>query len=203
MKITVAVLSQIFSGRDFTATIFFGMAGTIYYMRVETPVGELLIAATGKGLCRLQLNGKLPPPKADETWIESREHLRPYEQQLSAYFRGELREFSCDLDLEGTPFQKRCWEELRRIPYGTTRSYAEIARAIGRPRAFRAVGQANHQNPVAIIVPCHRVIGANGALTGYGGGLEMKQALLRLEGVTAQGGFRFPHHAACVTQKSG
>ena len=202
MKIRVTVLSQIFASRDFTATIF-GMPRIVHYARVQTPGGELLIAATGKGLCRLQLSGELPAHKQDETWIESRGHLRPYEQQLRAYFRGELRDFNCDLDLDGTPFQKRCWEALRRIPYGTTCSYAEIARAIGRPRAFRAVGQANHQNPVAIIVPCHRVIGADGALTGYGGGLGMKQALLRLEGVTAQRGLEFPDHTAGVTQKCG
>src|SRR6185312_10612792 len=82
----------------------------------------------------------------------------------------------------GTPFQKRCWEALRGIPYGETRTYAEIARQIGSPRAFRAVGQANHENPIAIIVPCHRVVGADGTLTGYGGGLEIKQKLLQLEG---------------------
>lgn len=168
------------------------MARTIYYTRVQAPVGELLIAATEKGLCRLQLSGGLPAPAEDEHWVESREHLQSCEQQLRAYFRGELREFTCDLDVRGTPFQKRCWEALRSIPYGTTRSYAEIAGAIGRPRAFRAVGQANHQNPVAIVIPCHRVIGADGALTGYGGGLAMKQALLRLEGVNLQCGLDFP-----------
>jgi O-6-methylguanine DNA methyltransferase len=100
-------------------------------------------------------------------------------------FRGELRAFTCPLDLQGTQFQKQCWEALRSIPYGTTCSYAELARRIGRPRAFRAVGQANQTNPVAIIVPCHRVIGANGSLTGYGGGMKTKELLLRLEGALA------------------
>jgi O-6-methylguanine DNA methyltransferase len=161
------------------------MSRVIYYARVQVPVGEFLIAATEKGLCHLQLDGSLPAPGDGELWLESRAHLQEYESQLQAYFRGELREFHCELDVRGTPFQKQCWEALRRIPYGTTCSYAELARAVGRPRAFRAVGQANHQNPVAIVIPCHRVIGANGSLTGYGGGLKMKQELLRLEGAAA------------------
>ena len=172
------------------------MFRTIYYSRVQSPVGELLLAATDKGLCRLQLHGGLPAPAHDERWTESREPLRSCEDQLNAYFRGELREFTCDLDVHGTAFQKQCWEALRGIPYGATCTYAEIARAVGRPRAFRAVGQANHQNPVAIIIPCHRVIGADGTLTGYGGGLAMKQALLRLEGVNLQGALEFSNGEA-------
>jgi methylated-DNA-[protein]-cysteine S-methyltransferase len=146
-------------------------------------VGPLLLAATDKGLRCLQFyQGAMPPPGKDESWIESTDHLRPYLLQLDAYFRGELRVFTCELDLIGTQFQKDCWQALLRIPYGKTCSYAEIALAIGRPRAFRAVGQANHDNPIAIIVPCHRVLGANGTLTGYGGGLTTKEKLLRLEG---------------------
>jgi O-6-methylguanine DNA methyltransferase len=155
----------------------------IYFSRVESPVGPLLLAATEAGLRCVQFyKGKLPPPTKGEVWIESREHLCPYEEQISAYFRGELRRFTCKLDLIGTSFQKDCWEALLRIPYGETRSYAEVAREIGRPKAFRAVGQANHDNPLAIIVPCHRVLGASGTLTGYGGGLNTKEMLLRLEG---------------------
>jgi methylated-DNA-[protein]-cysteine S-methyltransferase len=151
----------------------------------DSPAGPLLLAATEKGLRCVQFyRGKLPPPGKDEVWIESREHLQPYERQIKAYFRGELREFTCKLDLIGTQFQKDCWEALLRIPYGKTCSYADIAREIGRPNAFRAVGQANHDNPIAIIVPCHRVLGANGTLTGYGGGLSTKEKLLRLEGAT-------------------
>ena len=143
----------------------------------------MLLAATESGLRCVQFyKGNLPAPGKEEIWIESREYLRPYELQLDAYFRGELREFTCKLDLIGTQFQKDCWQALLRIPYGKTCSYADIARAIGRPNAFRAVGQANHDNPLAIIVPCHRVLGANGTLTGYGGGLSTKEKLLRLEG---------------------
>jgi len=156
---------------------------TIYFSRMDSPAGPLLLAATENGLRCLQFfRGKLPPPGKDEVWIESRERLLPYEQQLEAYFRGDLRQFTCKLDLIGTEFQKDCWQALLRIPYGKTRSYAAIAREIGRPQAFRAVGQANHDNPIAIIVPCHRVVGANGTLTGYGGGLNTKEKLLRLEG---------------------
>ena len=164
------------------------MIRNVYYSVMESPVGPLLIAATEKGLRCVQFHrGKLPEPAPrelaeDELWIESRTHLQPYQEQLNAYFRGELREFTCTLDLIGTPFQKACWEALRRIPYGATCFYAEIARQVGRPQAFRAVGQANHDNPIAIIIPCHRVLGANGTLTGYGGGLETKEKLLRLEG---------------------
>jgi methylated-DNA-[protein]-cysteine S-methyltransferase len=157
---------------------------TVYFARIDSlVVGTLLLAATEKGLrCLHFYKGTMPPPGKDETWIESLEHLRPYISQLESYFRGELRAFTCDLDLVGTQFQKDCWQALLRIPYGETCSYGDIASAIGRPNAFRAVGQANHDNPLAIIVPCHRVLGANGTLTGYGGGLSTKEKLLRLEG---------------------
>lgn len=103
--------------------------------------------------------------------------------QLRRYFAGEPVQFSCPLDLYGTPFQVSVWEELYRIPYGQTRTYAQVASAIGSPKAVRAVGAANGANPVAVIIPCHRVIGGDGSLTGYGGGLAMKQWLLALEGV--------------------
>jgi methylated-DNA-[protein]-cysteine S-methyltransferase len=102
-------------------------------------------------------------------------------QELDAYFAGRLRRFTVPLDLRGTPFQRRVWEQLRAIPYGQTRSYGQVAGALEQPTAMRAVGHANGCNPVSIIVPCHRVIGAGGALVGYGGGLERKQALLELE----------------------
>lgn len=162
---------------------------TIYFFVMQSPVGPLLIAATEKGLRLLQFfRGKHPRPAANEEWIESRKQLRSYEEQIDSYFRGELREFTFPLDLVGTSFQKDCWQALLKIPYGKTRTYAEIAREIGRPQAFRAVGQANHDNPIAIVVPCHRVVGANGTLTGYGGGLGTKEKLLLLEGAS----FRLP-----------
>jgi methylated-DNA-[protein]-cysteine S-methyltransferase len=157
---------------------------TVYFARIDSlVVGPLLLAATEKGLrCLHFFKGTMPPSGKDKVWIESSEYLRPYVLQLEAYLRGELREFTFPLDLVGTQFQKDCWQALLRIPYGETCSYGDIASAIGRPNAFRAVGQANHDNPVAIVVPCHRVLGVNGTLTGYGGGLNTKERLLRLEG---------------------
>ena len=106
-------------------------------------------------------------------------------RQLRAYFAGQLRWFDLPLDMQGTPFQLRVWRELERIPYGETRSYSQIAAAIGAPRAVRAVGAANGANPIPIVVPCHRVIGASGKLVGYGGGLPLKRRLLELEGARA------------------
>lgn len=104
-------------------------------------------------------------------------------RQLDDYLAGRRRQFDVPLDFAGTPFQRLCWEALLRIPYGETRTYGEMAREIGRPAAVRAVGHANHDNPIGVIIPCHRVIGANGSLTGYAGGLDMKRVLLELEGV--------------------
>ncbi|HXB20839.1 MAG TPA: methylated-DNA--[protein]-cysteine S-methyltransferase [Candidatus Solibacter sp.] len=158
----------------------------VYYSRMESPAGRLLLAATDQGLRFLIFDKSQMPKKCkDEVWIESQEKLRPYQEQLQAYFRGELREFTCKLELIGTEFQKKCWNALLAIPYGKTRSYAEIAQHIGSPNASRAVGQANHNNPIAIIVPCHRVVTSSGTLGGYGGGLDVKDRLLRLEGVPA------------------
>ena len=159
---------------------------TVYYSRMDSPAGKLLLAATDRGLRFLLFDRGHLPKKShkDEVWVESREKLAPYQKQLRAYFKGELREFICKLDLIGTDFQKKCWNALMTIPYGKTRSYADIARQVGSPQAFRAVGQANHNNPISIIVPCHRVITSSGTLGGYGGGLEIKNKLLNLEGAT-------------------
>ena len=159
-------------------------AKAVYFSHIDSPVGRLLIAATDDGLRYIHFeNGGMPKHKKDEVWVESAEKIKPYADELKAYFKGELRAFKSRLDLVGTEFQKKCWQALTRIPYGKTCSYADIAREVGSPNAFRAVGQANHNNPIPIIVPCHRVIGANGTLTGYGGGLSVKEKLLRLEGV--------------------
>ena len=159
------------------------MAEIVNYCRVESPVGTLLLAVAQHGLRVLHFDrGGLSQPEPGENWVESASALRPYTEQLEAYFQGNLREFTVALDLRGTAFQTKCWQALRRIPYGETRSYGELARDVGSPQAFRAVGRANHKNPVAIIVPCHRVIGADGNLTGYGGGIKVKEFLLRLEG---------------------
>jgi methylated-DNA-[protein]-cysteine S-methyltransferase len=167
-------------------------AETVHYSRVPSPVGTLLLAASARGLRILHFDrGRLPRASAGEVWIESPAALQPCVEQLEAYFQGVLRRFTVPLDLKGTEFQKKCWDALCRIPYGKTCSYSDLAREVGRPQAFRAVGQANHNNPVAIIVPCHRVIGATGSLTGYGGGMKIKEFLLRLEGAAGQGELKF------------
>lgn len=151
---------------------------TICYSRIDSPVGPLTLAVSERGLVALEFGcGDVAAG-----WAESPERTAPYARQLREFFAGQRRRFDLPLDLRGTDFQKRCWQELLKIPYGETRSYAEIARAIGNPAAVRAVGLANGKNPIAIIVPCHRVIGSDGSLTGYGGGLDAKRQLLELEG---------------------
>ena len=150
---------------------------TIYYSRLDSPVGPLLLVVSDRGLVALEFGRKIR-----DGWVESAEKTAPHARQLKEYFDGRRRCFDLPLDIRGTEFQKRCWQELLKIPYGETRSYADVARAIGNPSAARAVGLANGQNPIAIIVPCHRVIGSDGSLTGYGGGLETKRRLLELEG---------------------
>lgn len=157
-----------------------------FFTRVYSPVGPLVLGVSGRGLAVLGFGRELPSRLAGEqvSWHESSEACAAVRQQLEEYFAGRRREFTMRLDLRGTEFQKNCWDELLRIPYGETRSYAEIARAVGRPNAYRAVGQANHHNPVAIIVPCHRVLAGGKVLGGYGGGLPSKAFLLRLEGAS-------------------
>jgi methylated-DNA-[protein]-cysteine S-methyltransferase len=156
---------------------------TLYYSRYESPVTKLLLAASEKGLLALEFDrGQFPPAKREAQWQESPEHMRPYSVELDEYFAGQRRQFSFRLDLRGTLFQVQCWLALLEIPYGETRTYADIARVIGKPQAFRAVGFANNRNPIAIVVPCHRVIASDGTLCGYGGGLDLKQKLLVLEG---------------------
>ena len=145
-------------------------------MYLETPIGPLTVWEQGGAIVRVDF-GKT----AAET--EKTALLAEAERQLTAYFAGELREFSLPLKPAGTDFQRKVWDALREIPYGETRSYAEIAARVGCPRGYRAVGLANNRNPIPILIPCHRVVGANGALTGYAGGLAVKEALLRLEGV--------------------
>jgi O-6-methylguanine DNA methyltransferase len=157
---------------------------TLYYSRMSSPVGPLLIGVSDTALVALEFDRGLPKKIAGQAviWEESESRTREVRVQLQEYFSGKRRNFDLALDLRGTDFQKSCWNELLRIPYGQTRSYAEIARAVDRPRSFRAVGQANHYNPIAIIVPCHRVLAAGCDLGGYGGGLAVKAWLLRLEG---------------------
>ncbi|HKV59632.1 MAG TPA: methylated-DNA--[protein]-cysteine S-methyltransferase [Ktedonobacteraceae bacterium] len=164
---------------------------TLHWSSVSSPQGTCVILATERGICWLGTPGT--PLDMGLNWIQRKmtfasvsedmsvEPLRQAVDHLGRYFAGEHIQFTCPLDLHGTPFQLKVWNALTRIPYGETRSYAEIAREIEHPSAVRAVGAANGANPVAIIVPCHRVIGSNGSLTGYGGGLPTKAWLLALE----------------------
>ena len=153
----------------------------VYYTQFESPVGPLLLAGDAKGLRRVNFESskRSAPPKAD--WKQNRAAFSEVIRQLQAYFHGELKEFDLPLAMEGTEFQLRVWSELRAIPYGETISYMQLARRIGNPKAVRAVGLANGSNPIPIIVPCHRVIGSDGSLTGFGGGLPTKKLLLELE----------------------
>ena len=160
----------------------------LYFSRMDSPVGPLVVGVSDRGLAILAFGHKLPEKLGGHKveWQESDEACASTWQQLEEYFAGRRHEFTMPLDLRGTDFQRDCWAELLRIPYGETRSYGEVAQAVGRPTAYRAVGQSNHHNPVAIIVPCHRVLAGGKALGGYGGGLPTKAFLLRLEGAAFQ-----------------
>jgi methylated-DNA-[protein]-cysteine S-methyltransferase len=161
----------------------------VYYTTFASPVGELLLTSSEGKLTRLwmALQQGMPAPGPDPAWRRDDAAFRQAREQLGAFFAGELCTFELPLNLHGTPFQKQVWQGLLSIPYGTTMSYGQLAERIGRPAASRAVGAANGKNPIGIIVPCHRVIGANGTLTGYGGGLDRKQWLLTHEtGVLAR-----------------
>jgi len=158
----------------------------VFYSRITSPVGPLIVGATARGLFCLEFDspGALlyRTRNNHNLWLFSEEKTEQFVRELREYFAGTRTRFQFALDLHGTEFQKRCWKALTRIPYGKTTTYAAIAKQVGHPKASRAVGQANHSNPMAIVVPCHRVLQADGSLGGYGGGLDKKAALLRLEG---------------------
>ncbi|UKS26489.1 methylated-DNA--[protein]-cysteine S-methyltransferase [Paenibacillus sp. HWE-109] len=163
------------------------------YTEVASPIGQLVIVATRRGLCnisfgtfeqnqdQLQAWASRYYGKVQHEWQEDASQLAPVAEQLTQYFGRKLERFEGDIDLQGTDFQKRVWTALLDIPYGKTASYKDIAQAIGSPKAVRAVGGANNKNPIPVIIPCHRVIGASGELVGYGGGLDIKVCLLDLE----------------------
>lgn len=155
------------------------MSGT-QFRAIDSPVGLLTLAGCNGRLQHLRMQDQTYEPKRDG-WKVDDAAFPDAVAQLQAYFAGTLTDFDLDLDLIGTPFQRRVWEALFTIPYGQTRTYGEIASQVGSPTAFRAVGLANGHNPIGIVVPCHRVIGASGSLTGYGGGLNRKKLLLDLE----------------------
>jgi len=154
---------------------------TIYFTLLESQLGEVLLAGDEEGLRQISFMAGNSPHLPGEDWIESREPLWEAREQIGAYFRGERKTFDLPLAPEGTPFQQTVWNALREIPYGRTITYGELARRIGQPTASRAVGAANGRNPLPIIVPCHRVIGSNGELTGFRGGIHLKAGLLELE----------------------
>jgi methylated-DNA-[protein]-cysteine S-methyltransferase len=151
------------------------------YGQMESPVGPLLLVADSSGLRRIEFVNGRKPVQPDPRRQADAEPLRETSRQLRAYFAGELETFDLPLAPEGTPFQLTVWKHLCEIPYGETISYGELARRIGNANASRAVGLANGSNPIPIVIPCHRVIGSNGKLTGYGGGLPIKEKLLALE----------------------
>ncbi len=149
----------------------------VFRSTMPSPIGELLLLATEAGLSALYIR-VMRYPLAAADWRPDEDRFRELKSQLAAYFAGELRHFDLKLAPTGIAFHQQVWAELVKIPYGETISYGELARRVGDPKAARAVGLANGRNPISIIVPCHRVIGANGSLTGYGGGLENKRWLL-------------------------
>lgn len=152
-----------------------------YYTLLQSPAGELMLTGTDSELTGIIFQGGKKAIEPDPGWSRDEAPFRETIRQLRGYFAGELKEFDLPLAPRGTAFQLQVWRELRKIPYGETRSYGEIAGRLGRPGASRAVGMANGRNPLPIVVPCHRVIGSNGSLTGFGGGLPAKETLLKLE----------------------
>jgi methylated-DNA-[protein]-cysteine S-methyltransferase len=155
--------------------------GLVIYTTVDSPIGELLLLGDGDTLHGLHMQAGRHPVSISRNWTGDDNAFPAARQQLAQYFAGERTSFDLKLHMDGTAFQRTVWHALTEIPYGETISYGELARRIGRPDRARAVGTANGQNPIAVIVPCHRVIGADGKLVGYGGGLENKRLLLDLE----------------------
>lgn len=160
------------------------------YTYLDSPASRLLIAGDDDGLALIHFSKGRSPREPDPEWRENAKPFAGAIRQLKAYFAGELFDFDLKLNPQGTAFQQKVWRALREIPYGRTISYGELARRIGNPAASRAVGLANGANPLPIVIPCHRVIGSNGKLTGYGGGMPNKQMLLDLE--RAHGGELLP-----------
>ncbi len=152
-----------------------------HYTYLDSPVGSLLIAGAGDVVMLINFPTGSQAQQPRPEWVRDDSMFAEAKQQLREYFAGERVDFTMQLEMDGTDFQKDVWTALRAVPYGTTVSYGELARAIGRPKASRAVGAANHANPLPLVVPCHRVIGSDRGLTGFGGGLETKQKLLELE----------------------
>ena len=158
------------------------MTVTMWFIEIDSPVGPMRLATDGAALRRIDFLSGLAERRAPAGWIRAAAPFKTVTEQLRDYFAGALRDFDAPLAPQGTAFQQRVWRCLREIPYGETISYSELATRVGNPKAFRAVGLANGQNPIPILIPCHRVIGKDGTLVGYGGGLDIKEKLLALEG---------------------
>ena len=152
-----------------------------YFTYMDSPIGSLLLAGDGKNLHTLGFPGGKMRRRHESGWVEDAAPFVRVITQLRAYFAGELKQFDLPLAPVGTEFQRKVWSALQGIPFGETRSYGELAREVGNGKASRAVGAANGRNPIPVIIPCHRVVGSDGGLTGFGGGLETKQHLLKLE----------------------
>jgi len=157
------------------------------YTTVDSPIGELTLIGDEQGLSGLYMQRQLYGPEREEAWRLDPAPFAEATSQLEAYFAGERTAFDLPLAPRGTPFQQRVWDLLRAIPFGETTTYGALATALGNPRTVRAVGLANGRNPISIVVPCHRVIGADGSLVGFGGGLERKRALLAHEAEVREG----------------
>ena len=153
----------------------------MHYSTIDSPLGLLLIAADPTGLRLVGFQQDNKPPAYGPAWVEDHRPLRVAIQQLEAYFAGRLQHFTLHLAPVGTPFQQSVWRAVQRIPYGKTMSYGALAHQLGNPQAARAVGAANGRNPLAIVIPCHRVVGSTGKLRGYRGGIDLKKALLEFE----------------------
>ena len=160
------------------------MDSRTFYTTLDSPVGALFITSDGEAITELFMEKHTGGPKPINTWRRDDDLFKEAADQLRAYFAGDLTDFDLPLATTGAPFQQRVWNELQKIPYGSTTSYGELARRLGNPNASRAVGAANGSNPISIIIPCHRVIGSNGNLTGYGGGIDRKKFLLEFEAET-------------------
>jgi methylated-DNA-[protein]-cysteine S-methyltransferase len=154
---------------------------TLHYDRFDSPIGELTVAGDAHGIAYILFPQNRHDAKGRELWVHDPAIVREAREQLLAYLHGERTHFDLPLAPRGTPFQLRVWKALAQIPFGQTWSYLQLATLLGQPTATRAVGAANGRNPLPIVLPCHRVIGRDGSLTGFGGGLETKAALLRLE----------------------
>ena len=157
------------------------MQTATYYSRFTSPIGELLLVSDGEAITGLTMHQNWDDVTIPSDWIAAEEPFADVKTELAEYFAGELHEFTVPVKLIGTEFQLQAWEQLKSIPYGETITYGEQARRLGNPSASRAVGAANGRNPISIIIPCHRVIGSTGHLIGYGGGVNQKEYLLKLE----------------------